>query len=108
MVLWLNGAPKPCLTTAASIWFEIRGGSWIRVKNVDFRKISIFSGNFTKTKSIFPGKFPKKFDFSGNLRKISNFQDQIGHLKLGYFLASYSISLQKSPLSNILPIHDKI
>jgi len=47
------------IVSVASIWFEI-WGSWIRVKKVrflltNFRKISIFSGNFTK-KSIFHEK----------------------------------------------------
>src|SRR6218665_1805451 len=46
-------------------------GSWIRVKTFQFlqknvRKISIFSGNFTKEYRVFAGKFPKILIFSGN------------------------------------------
>src|SRR6218665_3363880 len=85
-------------TTAASNWFEIWGVvdpglKKIRFFHANFRQISIFSGNFTKV-SIF-----------SNL-KISRFSRQ----KLAiysYFWANYYISLQKSPLSNILPVHDK-
>jgi len=40
-------------------------GSWIRIKQI----------------SIFPGKFPQNFDFSGNFKKI-DFQAKIGHLQL--------------------------
>src|SRR6218665_2787284 len=88
-------------------------------------KISIFSGNFTK-KFDFLGHFTKSFDFlrkfakicifSGNLKK-SIFSRQISEKfrfsrhKLAicsYFWANYSISLQKSPLSNILTVHGKI
>src|SRR6218665_1836317 len=38
---------------AASMWFEI-WGSWIRVKKI----------------LIYPGKFPKNFDFSGKFKKF--------------------------------------
>src|SRR6218665_214014 len=75
---------QPCLES---------GGSWNRVK-----KISKFSGNFTKkkidfsaqiyekfrfcsgnfTKNFdFQGKFPKNFYFSGNFTQIIDFSGQI-------------------------------
>src|SRR6218665_1833825 len=73
---------------AASIRFEI-WGSWNRVKKFRF----LFSGNFTKKKSIFQRKFTKNFDFvqvisqkisvfKGNFRRISIFQ-AISHKKIG-------------------------
>jgi len=67
------------------------GGSWIRVKKIDFlEKFPIFLCNFTKhfvfqgkflknfdcfkiisqNMSIFHGKFPKNFSFLGNFPKI--------------------------------------
>src|SRR6218665_29887 len=92
-------------TPAASILFEI-WGSWILVK-----------------KFHSPGKFPKNFNFQtisqskirffqANFRKIKKKLDVLGkywlYTAIGYFWANYSISLQKSPLSNILPVHNKI
>src|SRR6218665_3088164 len=75
-----------------------------------FKKKSIFKGKFAKNFnffqvilckiSIFHGKFPKKYRFSRQKLAIYS-----------YFWANYSISLQKSPLSNILPdspVHDII
>src|SRR6218665_911343 len=52
------------IATTASIWFEIWGGSWIRVKKfrflqANFRKISIFSGNFTKEYRVLQANFRK-------------------------------------------------
>jgi len=87
------------MTTVVSIWFEI-WGSWIRVK-----KKFDFSRQFKK-KFNFPGKFPKNFIFFRQFKKI-----QFSRQKLAiysYFLANYSIYLQESPLSNILPVHHKI
>src|SRR6218665_797817 len=54
---------KRRIATAASIWFEI-WGSWIRVKKfrflqANFRKISIFSGNFTKEYRVLQANFRK-------------------------------------------------
>ena len=66
------------------------GRSWIRVN-----KISILPGNFRKI-SIFQAIF-KKCRISRQKLAIYS-----------YFLTNYSISLQKSPLSNIVPVHDKI
>ena len=96
-------------------------GSWIRVKqirffpanfrkNLDFyRQISeksIFSGNFTKD-SIFPNKFPKSFDFvQANSQKFLISQAKIAHLQL--LLGKLFYFSSKSPLSNMLPVHDKI
>src|SRR6218665_1456795 len=70
-----------------------------------------FSGNFTKEfhKKIrfFQGNFRKMSIFSGNLKQKFDFPSK--QLSIySYFWANYSISLQKSPLSNILPAHDKI
>src|SRR6218665_3371775 len=73
----------------ALIWFEI-WGSLIRVKQFRF-----FQANFREN-SIFSDNFPKKFNFPGKTGIYS------------YFWANYSNFLQKSPLSNILPVHDKI
>src|SRR6218665_3281890 len=118
------------LTSATSIWFEI-WGSWIQVKKIrfsrqiyekfqffqaisqkirffqaNFREISTFSSNFTKN-SIFPGKFSKNSDISRQFFKNFDFPGKTcsftaisGQISL--------IALQKSPLSNILPIHNKI
>src|SRR6218665_34014 len=77
--------------------------------------------------SLFTGKFPKNFDFfrqfhksrffQANFRKISIFSGNfITNLDFpgkkldiySYFWENYSISRQKSPLSKILPVHDKI
>src|SRR6218665_939901 len=68
--------------TVASIWFEIRGG-------VIFWPVT-------------PGK--KKSIFQANFQNISRQKLAI----YNYFWANYFISIQKSPLSNILPVHDKI
>jgi len=46
---------------------------------------------------MFSGNFTKKFRFFRQKLAIDS-----------YFWANYSISLQKSPLSNILPVHHKI
>src|SRR6218665_3182448 len=126
--------------SAVSIWFEI-WGSWIRVN-----RISIFPGKFPRNfdffqaisqKNGFSGKFLKNFDFSGKffftnlgfskeiLEKFRFFSGKfskefkffrqlkkpIFQAKLlisSYFWVNYSIYLQKSPLSNILPVHDTI
>src|SRR6218665_1762578 len=98
------------LLSAASIWFEI-WGSWIWVqKNFDFPgkfpKNVNFLRQFHKTKFDFPGKFTKNFDFFRQFHKNIRFSRQ----KLAiysFFWANYSISLQKSPLSNILRVHNK-
>src|SRR6218665_157696 len=47
----------------------------------------------------------KKIQFFQEILKKFDFQATIAH---SYFWANYSISLQKSPLSNLLPVHDKI
>jgi len=59
-----------------------------------------------KINSIFPGKFLKNFDFSGNFIKKFHFPGKIGHLQL--LLGKLFYFLQKSPLLNVLPVHDKI
>src|SRR6218665_2653150 len=100
------------------------GGYWIRVN-----KISIFSGKFPRNFDFF--RQLKKIDFrretfkkllffqenlifSGKFLKNFNFFRQFVKKKLisrqkfliySYFWANYSISLQKSPLLNILPVH---
>src|SRR6218665_847657 len=46
---------------------------------------------------------PKNFDL------ITSFSVYLDKMAIySYFLANYSISLQKSSLSNILPVHDKV
>src|SRR6218665_623830 len=80
-------------------------GSWIRVKKISistgkFPKNLNFFRQFYKRISSFAGKFPKILIFSGN-KKI-DFPSQKKSI-YSYLWANYSISLQKSPLSNILP-----
>ena len=86
-------------------------------KNFDFfrqsyKKIRFYQAISLKT-SIIPGTF-KKIDFfqavsqrnsifQGISQKISIFQPKVGHLQLPPGTL-YSISLQKSPLSKILPV----
>src|SRR6218665_3964610 len=78
---------------AASIWFEIWGV-------VDpGQKISIFPGKLPKTFD-FSGNFTKHRFFQANFRKNSFFQAKLAIYR--YFWANYSTSLQKSSLSNIL------
>ena len=98
-----NWAIQPA---AASIYFFKSEGSWIRVNKISifqakFREILIFSGNFTKNFD-FRGIF-LNFDFSGNcFLKIPFSRQKL--LIYSHFWANYSISLQKSPLSGILPV----
>src|SRR6218665_339199 len=75
------------------------------------------SSIWVKKSLIFPGKFPKISIFSVNftqeIRFFRQFHKQFifSRQKLliySYFWANYSTSLQKSLLSNILPVHDKI
>jgi len=55
------GLMKHCLLdAAASTWCEI-WGSWIRVQKIP----------------IFPGKFPRNFEFSSNFTKHFHFSRQI-------------------------------
>ena len=85
---------------AASIWFEIWG-------LVDPGKKNRFLQVILHTKIDFSRQISEKFRFFGQFHKKIQFPRQ----KLAiysYFWANYSISLQKSPLSNILPVHDKI
>src|SRR6218665_402189 len=104
------------------MWLEI-WGSGIRVNKIsifqaNFREISIFqaisrkililifAGKFLKNVN-FSGKFFKNFDFSGNLKQFRFSRQKL--LIYSYFWTIFSISLQKSPLSNILisrPVHD--
>ena len=70
---WCHREIKRRIATTASIWFEI-WGSWIRVKisiciQPDFRKISIYSGNFTKEYRVFQANF-RKFWFFQAVKKI--------------------------------------
>jgi len=72
-----------------------------------FHKKSTFLSKFAKNFDFFSGNFMQNFDFSWQISEKYRFPKQ----KLAiysYFWANYSISLQKSPLSNILPLHDKI
>src|SRR6218665_171524 len=90
-------------------------------------KFRFFSGNLTKnfdfSKKISEEfrsfkQFPKKFRFSrkisekflflGNFKKNFGFSRQKLVIYMCYSWANYSIALQKSPLSNTLPVHDKI
>jgi len=86
-----------------------------RFFRANFREISIFSGNFTKFR-FFKANFEKFRFFQANFWRISIFFRQFKKnrfsrqnlLIFSYFWENYSISLQKPPLSNILPVHDKI
>src|SRR6218665_3993200 len=79
-------------------------GSWIRVK-----KISISTGKF----QIFQAILQKNIEFCRKIFENFDFFQVIKTIDLGptkqkksiysYLWANYSISLQKSPLSNILP-----
>jgi len=64
------------------------------------------SGNFSK-EIRFLRQISEKCGF---FQAIGIFSDFPGKKLViySYFWANYSISLQKSPLSNILPVHDKI
>ena len=64
-------------------------------------KFRFCSGNFTK-RFDFSKQISENFDFLDNFTKISIFQAKLAIYS--YFWANYSISLQKSPLSNILPV----
>ena len=115
---------------AGSIWFEIWG-----VVDPDTKKNQFFQANFRKkiqffrqfhkklwfsrqiTGKCFLGNFRKKIQFSqANFQKVLIFSRNSNFFWFSkqnlpiysYFWASYSISLQKSPLSNILPAHDNI
>src|SRR6218665_1808272 len=72
------------------------------------KKFQVISQKFL----IFHGKFPKTFDFLGDFTEIFDFRFARKKLVIySYFWPNYCISLQKSPLSNILPVqcvHDKI
>src|SRR6218665_3731955 len=98
-----------CSVTAAKIWFEIWAGSWIRVKKIDFSKqISEkfrFCHAISQKNSIFSRKFPKNVNI---IRQFNFFPARQKLAIYSYFWATYSISLQKSPLSNILPVDDKL
>src|SRR6218665_33159 len=77
------------------------GGSLIRVN-----KISFFSGNLKKAFD-FSRQIFEKFRFLGAISQRISISRQKTVI-YSYFWASYSISLQKSPLPNIPPVHDKI
>src|SRR6218665_1883124 len=86
-----------CNTTCTTLQWRQTGlkfeiwGSMIRVKIL-----------------IFPGKFPKNFYFFR--QKFSNIL--VIYSKISVYLDKFviysSILLEKSPLSNILPVHEKI
>src|SRR6218665_3872987 len=99
-------------------------------KNFDilrqFSKISRFSREISEKFRFFQELSQKNQFFGAHLRRISTFRQfhkkfrfsrqisqkyRFSRQQLAicsYFWANYSISLQKSPLSNILPVHDNI
>src|SRR6218665_3586871 len=72
------------------------------------RQISIFPDKRLKNFEFFMQILEKFQFFHAIFRKISRQFSRQKLLIYSYFWANYSISLQKSPLSNILPVHDKI
>src|SRR6218665_3813764 len=72
------------------------GSNKFQLFQANFLKIYVFSCKFSKNFGFFR-QFHNKFRFSRQKLVIYN-----------YFWANYSISLKKSPLLNILPVHDKI
>src|SRR6218665_369980 len=103
---------------AASFWFEIwkiggSGSKKFRFFHANVLKISIFTGkNFDFSRQIsensrfFSGKHFRMTCFSHLLQNV-----RLSRKKLPFttkFWANYSISLEKSQLSNILSVHDKI
>src|SRR6218665_2226322 len=111
------------MASAASIWFEIWGIVDPGQQNFDFsrqisekfrffqailKKCRFFQANFRKI-SIFSGKFFRNFDsFRQFFKKVRFSRQKLLIYSYMYFWTNYSISFQKSPLSNILPVHDKI
>ena|SRR6218665_2908758 len=85
------------------------GVLWIRVKKIrflqgNFREMSIFHAILKEI--IFSGQISEKFRFLQAIsQNISTFQAKIGHIQ--QLWENYSISLQKSPFSNILPVNNK-
>ena len=86
---------------------NIGRGTWIRVKHFDVScQISEkfwFGQAISQKMSIFQEKISELPFFT---QKISFIQTKLANCS--YFWANYSIYLQNSPLSNLLPVHDKI
>jgi len=71
-----------------------------------FHKKIDFSGQISKKFRFFSGNFIQNFNFSWQIsEKYRFFRQKLAIYS--YFWANYSISLQKSPPSNILPVHDQ-
>src|SRR6218665_2805044 len=73
------------------------GGAWIRVKKcqflqANFRKFSVFSGNFTKEYRVLQANF-RKFCFFQAIKKIRFSSKKLSIYS--YLWPNYSISLQK-------------
>jgi len=99
-----------------------------RFFQANFRKISIFLKQIFEKLRFFEADFKeistfqansKKFDFCKQIfEKIRFFRQLLETFRFSrqklliysyrYFWTNYSASLQRSPLSNILPVHDKI
>src|SRR6218665_2599814 len=69
----------------------------------NLRKISIFSGNFIKKVRFSRQKF-----LNDLFLRLSRQNCPLKDAFTVYFWANCSIYLEKSPFSNILPVHDKI
>src|SRR6218665_3587464 len=81
------------------------GGRGFGSKNFDFySKFPNFSGNFTKEYRVLQNI--ENFDFFRQLKKFDFPSKKLSIYS--YLWANYSIPLQKKPLSNILPVQDKI
>ena len=85
---------------------------WDRISTKDVQRCQ---SGLKSGKVVDPGK---KIDFSRQIFENFDFFQALSHnffyffrqklVICSYFWANYSTSLQKSPLSNILPVHDKL
>ena len=80
-------------------WDRGSGSTKFQFFHSNFRKFRFFSGNFTQKLDFFQANFQNISLFHAISPKISIFRQKL--VIYSYFWTNYSISLQKSPLSNI-------